>query len=178
MKRIYRFDKVKIKSRNDVLNDVIRDAKKFPTGWKALFGKDNERLSKDYYLFHPESGIYMLKEYQKNPFEVKGIGGKIARYIDNDIESEMTKYSGDFGIVQGDIRRIARSLEKGIPPKKIFDAAFKGKNLGISMPVRGHASSLEGSFTTVHHALSTKRKKIDETFEKMASDDGLYSSYD
>lgn len=169
---------VKIKSRNDILNDVISDAKTFPTGWKALFGKDNERLSRDYYLFHPESGIYMLKEYQKNPFEVKGIGGKIARYIDNDIESEMTKHSGDFGIVQGDIRKIARSLERGIHPKKIFNAAFKGKNLGISMPVRGHASSLEGSFITVHHALSTKRKKIDKTFEKMASDDGLYSGYD
>lgn len=169
---------MKIKSRNDVLNDVIRDAKTFPTGWKALFGKDYERLSRDYYLFHPESGIYLLKEYQKNPFEVRGIGGKIARYIDDDIENEMKKYSGDFGIVQGDIRRIAKSLEKGIPPKKIFDAAFKGKNLGISMPVRGHASSLEESFTAVHHALLTKRKKIDKTFEKMAFDDGFYSGYD
>jgi len=169
---------VEIKSRSDILNDVIRDAKKFPTGWKALFGKDYERLSRDYYLFHPESGIYLLKEYQKNPFEVRGIGGKIARYIDDDIEKEMKKYSGDFGIIQGDFRRIAKNLEKGIPPKKIFDAAFKRKNLGISMPVRGHASTLDESFTTVHHALSTKRKKIDETFEKMASDDGLYSGYD
>jgi len=169
---------VKIKSRSDILNDVIRDAKKFPTGWKAVFGKDNERLSRDYYLFHPDNGIYLLKEYQKNPFEIRGIGGKIARYIDDDIEKEMKKYSGDFGIVQGDIRRIAKNLEKGIPPKKIFDAAFKRKNLGISMPVRGHASTLDESFTTVHHALSTKRKKIDKTFEKMASDDGLYSSYD
>jgi len=169
---------VKIKSRSDILNDVIRDAKKFPTEWKAVFGKDNERLSRDYYLFHPDSGIYLLKEYQKNPFEIRGIGGKIARYIDEDIENEMTKYSSDFGVIQGDFRRIAKNLGKGIPPKKIFDAAFKRKNLGISMPVRGHASILDESFTTVHHALSTKRKKIDKTFEKMASDDGLYSGYD
>ena len=30
---------VKIKSRSNILNDVIRDAKKYPKGWKAVIGK-------------------------------------------------------------------------------------------------------------------------------------------
>ena len=78
---------MKVKTRIETLNDVIKDAKKHPTGWKAIFGKDNNRLSNDYYIFNQKSGIYLLKEYQKNPFELKGVGGKIARYVDEDVEN-------------------------------------------------------------------------------------------
>ena len=171
---------MKIKSRNEILNDIIKDAEKYPKDWKAIFGKDKERLSRDYYIFNPSIGIYLLKEYQKNPFEVKGIGEKIARDVDEDIENEITKRAGDFGIIQGDIRRILKNLEKGIHPQKIFDAAIKGKgkNLGISMPVRGHASTSKDSFVNLHDILSTKQKKLDLKFEKMATEDGLYTSYD
>ena len=170
---------VKIKSRNAVLNDVIRDGKKHPEDWKAVFGKDNKRLSNDYYIFNPNIGIYLLKEYEKNPYEVKGIGGKIARHVDEDIEANVAKYANDFGIVQGDYKKILKNLEKGVKPQKIFNAAFKGKkDLGLSIPVRGHASSSEEVFKNIHNNLSPKQKKLDKKFEKMASDDGVYSSYD
>ena len=169
---------MKIKSRNETLNDVIKDAKRYPKNWKAIFGKDNERLSKDCYIYNPDIGIYLLKEYQKNPFETKGLGGKIARHIDEEIEDEITKSAGDFGIVQGDIRRILKNIDRGIHPQKIFEAAFKGKNLGISMPVRGHASSSKDSFKNIRDTLSNKQKKLDSKFEKMATEEGLYTSYD
>ena len=48
----------------------------------------------------------------KNSFEVKGIGGKIARNVDEDIESDVSKYAGDFGIIQGDIKKISESIQK------------------------------------------------------------------
>ena len=170
---------VKLKSRNEVLNDVIRDGKKFPKDWKAVLGKDNKRLSKDYYIFNPDVGIYLLKEYEKNPFEVKGIGGKIARHVDEDIDAEVSKYANDFGIVQGDYKKIIKNLEKGVKPQKIFDAAFRGKkDLGLSIPIRGHASSQEDVFKNIHNNLSAKQKKLDEKFENMASEDGVYNSYD
>jgi len=66
---------VKIKLRNEILNDVIRDGKKYPKEWKAVFGKDKTSLSRDCYIFNPNVGIYLLKEYEKNPFETKGLGG-------------------------------------------------------------------------------------------------------
>jgi len=169
---------LKIKSRNETLNDVIRDGEKHPKGWKAVIGKDRERLSRDYYIFNPNVGIYLLKEYNKNPFEVKGIGGKIARDVDDEIESEISKNSGDFGIIQGDFQKVLKNLERGIHPDKIFNAAFKDKkNYGISLPVRGKASSSKEAFGNIHNTLSTRRKKIDSKLEKMASDDGIYDSY-
>ena len=170
---------VKIKSRNEILNDVIRDGKKCPKDWKAVFGKDNKLLSKDYYIFNPNIGVYFLKEYQKNPFEVKGVGGKIARHLDEDMEVEISKHAGDFGIIQGDFQKILKNLEKGMQPNKILEAAIKGKeDLGISIPVRGHASASKDVFDNIQNTLSTKQKKLDLKFQKIATDDGLYSSYD
>jgi len=169
---------LKIKSRNETLNDVIRDGKKHPKGWKAVFGKDKERLSRDYYVFNPDIGIYLLKEYNKNPYEVKGVGSKIARHVDDEIESEISKHAGDFGIIEGNFQKVLKNLEKGIHPQKIFDAAIKGKkNYGISMPIKGKASNSKETFSNLHNTLSTRRKKIDSKLEKMASDDGLYESY-
>lgn len=169
---------MKIKTRNEILTDIIKEGKKHPTGWKAVFGRDTKRMSQDYYLFNPNTGIYLLKEYQKNPFQIKGVGGKIARHIDEDIENEITKNAGGFGIVQGDLQRILENLEKGIHPKKIFNAAIKGKkDLGLSMPVRGSASESEDVFNNLHNNFSTKQKKLDNKFEEIATEEGLYQSY-
>jgi hypothetical protein len=170
---------VKIKPRHEILNEIIQQGKKHPTGWKAVFGKDYMRMSRDYYLFNPDIGIYLLKEYQKNPYQIKGIGGKIARHIDEDIENNIAKNAGGFGIVKGDIQRILRNLEKGIQPKKIFNAAIQGKeNFGLSMPIRGSASESEDIFKNLHLNLSTKQKKIDNKFKEIATEEGLYKTYD
>ena len=169
---------MKIKNRNEVLNDVIRDGKKHPKGWKAIFGEDRTRFSRDYYLLNRDIGIYFLKEYNKNPFEVKGIGGKIARRVDDEIDAEISKKSGDFGIMQGDFQKILKNLEKGIKPDKIFNSAVKGKkDYGLKIPVKGKASSSKEAFKSIKNNLSDKHKKIDSKVEKMASDDGLYNSY-
>ena len=169
---------VKIKSRNEILNDIIRDAKKHPTGWKAAFGRDEELLSYDYYIFNPRIGIYLLKEYQKNPFDIKGIGAKIARHIDKDIENMINKKTGDFGIIQSNIRKILKNIEKGIHPQKILDAAIKGKyDLGLKMPVRGYASTSKDTFSHLKDILSAKHKELDIKLEKMIYEDGIYNSY-
>ncbi|MBN2066587.1 MAG: hypothetical protein JW771_07270 [Candidatus Thermoplasmatota archaeon] len=168
-----------IKTRNETLHDIIQDAEHHPTGWKALFGKDRECFSHDSYILHPEVGIYLLKEYQKNPFDVHGVGGKIARSVDEDIDRELSNYAGDFGIVQGNLSKILKNVEKGIHPRTIFETALRGKkkDLGIRMPVRGHASTAPLSFTHLHQTLSTKQKKLDAAFEKLATDEGLYTAY-
>ena len=170
---------MKIKSRNEILKDVIKEGKKHPKDWRAVFGKDEKRFSRDYYIFNPNIGIYLLKEYQKNPYEIKGIGGKIARKIDEDIETKISKFSGDFGIIQGDFTKVIKNIEKGIEPEKIFNAAIKGKkDYGITMPIKGHATSSKELFKGMHDVLNKKQKPLDSKFEKLASDDGLYKSYE
>jgi hypothetical protein len=169
---------VKVKRRNDILTEIIGEGKKHPNGWNAAFGKDPETFSHDCYIFHPRIGIYLLKEYSKNPFEVKGVGSKLARRLDDDIEEQMMKKSGNFGIIQGDIRKILANISKGIPPEKILTSALNGDDLGLTIPLRGHASSSQDTFHSLKNMFSQKQKKLEACFEKMVSDDGLYTAYD
>lgn len=169
---------MKIKSRISLLNEIIKESEKFPNGWKAVIGKDEKRFSNDYYIFNPDIGIYLMKEYQKNPYKVRGLGGKIARHVDDNIENEISKFATDFGIVKSDFLKISNNLKKGISFEKILNAAIEGKDMGISMPMKGYASSSKKSFNNVKKELSDKQKKVDSKFEKIASDDGLYKSYD
>ena len=169
---------MKIKSRNDILRDIIRDGKKHPKGWNAAFGKDSTSFSHDCYIFHPHIGIYLLKEYNKNPFEVKGVGLKLARRIDDDIEEHMMKKSSNFGIIQGDVRKILLNISRGVPPEKILTSAIHGDDLGLSIPVRGRASTSQDTFSSLQRTFSHQQKKLEVCFEKMASDDGLYTSYE
>ena len=114
---------------------------------ESSFWKDKKRLSRDYYIFNPNISIYLLKEYEKNPFEIKGLGGKIARNIDDDIEAEILKNAGDFGIIQGDFQKIIKNLDKGIKPEKIYDAA-KG-NIGVIKEKYELAKQSENDITTI-----------------------------
>jgi hypothetical protein len=171
---------VTIKPRHEILDDIIRDAKKHPQGWKAVYGNNAAQLSQDYYLFHPSSGIYLIKEYHKNPFVIRGLGGKIARKIDDDIEAHLTSSSGKFGILQADMLRLADHLKQGMSPSHIFQQALLGHDdtLGLTVPLRGHMNTSQPSFSSLREILATKQAKIDETFGKLATTDGLYRGYD
>ena len=169
---------MKIKNRHEILNDIIKDARDYPNNWKAVLGKDHLRKSDDYYLFHPHVGLYHLKEYHKNPYVTKGVGGKIARHVDEDLERSLKSFSNHFGIVQGDIRKIASHLEKGVPPHDIIDATLKGKDMGIHIPLKGKATQQNESFSTLKEQVKPLRKKIDTAFEKMTQKDGLHKGYD
>ena len=169
---------MKIKNRNEILNDIIFDGKKHPKGWQAIFGQDNQRLTRDCYLMNPEIGVYYIKEYDKNPFIIKGIGSKIARKIDDEIESEISKNKANFGIIQGDFKKIFKNIQRGIKPDRIFNEAIKGKkDLGLRIPIRGKASSSEEKFDSLNQILLNNRKKINSKIEEIANQDGLYQSY-
>lgn len=168
---------MKIKPRTEILSDIIRDAKKHPTGWHASFGTDANVHSHDYFIFHPDIGIYLMKEYNKNPFVTKGIGSKLARRIDDDIIDNISKKSAGFGIIQGDIQKILYNINRGIPPQEILASAIQGKDLGIKIPVKGHASRAKDTFHSLKNSYPTQQKKLRSSFEKLASDEGMYTSY-
>lgn len=45
------------------------------------------------------------------------------------------------------------------------------------MPVRGSASESEDVFNNLYNNFSTKQKKLDNKFEEIATEEGLYKSY-
>ena len=168
---------VKIKSRTEILSEIIREAKHHPDGWNATIGRDPNCLSSDYYISHPSIGIFLLKEFERNPFDRIGLGAKIARKIDEDIEEKIQSNGNDFGILEGNYRKIVRNIQRGVSPQTIFDEAIKGNDLGIRIPVKGLASRSHETFTCVHDALQLQQKNIDARFEKMMAENDAYTSY-
>jgi len=169
---------MQVKSRTDIFSDILRDAKKCSTEWNAVFGTDTKRLSSDCYLFHQKKGLYLLKEFQKNPYQRIGVGGKIARHVDEELLNSAASFSTGFGIITGDIYTILSNINAGLHPEDIINAAFQGKNLGVQFPVKGQATTSSDTYTSLKQQETQKQKKINTLFEKKAHAQGLYTGFD
>lgn len=75
---------MRVRDWQDIVSDVVeRDVD--PDGWRAVAGDRQSGLGEDLYLGHPQAGLFLLKTYAKNPFEVRGVGTQVARSLDDEI---------------------------------------------------------------------------------------------
>ncbi len=118
---------MRVREWQDIVADVV-EQNVDPDGWRAIGGNRASGLGEDLYLAHPSGGVYGLKTYAKNPFEVKGVGGQIARKLDDEIGSYLPRddhHAGRFAV---------RS-----PPEDESDAESKAK--AVEEVVRAHADA-------------------------------------
>ena len=110
---------MRIREWQDVVADVIeRDVD--PQGWRAVGGVRARGVGEDIYFGHPRAGLFQIKTYAKNPFEVRGVGARVARRLDDEIGSFLPEDDGTgrFAIrggIDGDedaLRRKANHLEE------------------------------------------------------------------
>ncbi len=91
---------MRIRDWDDLLSDVI-ESDVDPSGWRAVGGDRAGGVGEDLFIGHPEAGAYQLKTYAKNPYQVEGVGSKVARRVDEDIEPLFpTDAGGVFGVQQ------------------------------------------------------------------------------
>ncbi|MCU4925690.1 hypothetical protein OB905_06775 [Halobacteria archaeon AArc-dxtr1] len=77
---------MRIREWQDIVTDVTeRDVD--PDGWRAVAGDRAGGVGEDMYLAHPRAGVFFLKTYAKNPFQVRGVGSRVARSVDDEIGS-------------------------------------------------------------------------------------------
>lgn len=91
---------MKVRDWDDILNDVV-ESNADPGGWRAVGGDRRNGIGEDLYIAHPGVGAFQLKTYAKNPFEVQGVGTKIARSIDDELEPLFPsdgQSAGHFGV--------------------------------------------------------------------------------
>jgi AcrR family transcriptional regulator len=79
---------MRVRDWQDILDDVT-DANADPDGWRAIAGQRPDGVGEDLYLGHPGVGVYHLKTYAKNPYDVRGVGTRVARKIDDDIDPHL-----------------------------------------------------------------------------------------
>jgi len=76
---------MRVRDWDDILKDVV-ESDADPDGWRAVGGDRANGIGEDLYLAHPGVGAFQLKTYAKNPFDVDGVGGRVARSVDDEIE--------------------------------------------------------------------------------------------
>jgi hypothetical protein len=118
-----------VKGMNEVLRDIIAEAKRFPHGWKSVVGYDHLVHAEDICIFHDEAGIYKLKKYDVNPFRVDGIGAKLGRHID---ALPLGAPTAQFEIVQIDMKRL---IERVLRHQDPVEALLKARQTDLDVDV-------------------------------------------
>lgn len=84
---------MRIREWKDVVQDVI-ESDVDPDDWRAIAGPRSGGVGEDLYLAHPRAGVYFLKTYSKNPYELRGVGGRVARSLDDEIGAFLPEKNG------------------------------------------------------------------------------------
>jgi hypothetical protein len=90
---------MRVRDWQDIVEEVV-DSGADPDGWRAVAGDRRGGLGEDMFIGHPSAGVFQLKTYSRNPFDVKGVGGEVARRIDDDLEPLFPDrdHDGRFGV--------------------------------------------------------------------------------
>ncbi|GAA0644327.1 hypothetical protein [Salarchaeum japonicum] len=116
---------MRVRDWKDIVEDVV-DSGADPDGWRAVAGDRAGGVGEDLYLGHPSAGVYQLKTYAKNPYEVKGAGARVARRLDDELDSFFPEKTGGGFAVQS-------------PPEDEDDAEEKAQRL--EEVVKAHADA-------------------------------------
>ena len=76
---------MRVRNWQDVLEEVT-DANADPDGWRAVGGRRTNGVGEDLYVGHPSAGVFLVKTYARNPYEVKGVGTRVARKVDDGLD--------------------------------------------------------------------------------------------
>jgi hypothetical protein len=107
---------MRVRDWQDIVEDVV-ESDADAEGWRALAGDRATGVGEDMFIGHPRVGVFQLKTYAKNPFDVRGVGTRVARKIDDDLDPLFpTDEAGRFAV---------RS-----PPENEDDAKEKAKHVG------------------------------------------------
>ena len=87
---------MRVRDWQDILTDVT-EGDRDPEGWRAVAGQRQRGVGEDLYLGHPAAGVFHLKTYAKNPYELQGVGTRVARKVDEDLDPLLPRRTDDDG---------------------------------------------------------------------------------
>ncbi len=123
---------MRVRDWEDIVSDVV-ESNADPEGWRALAGDREGGVGEDFYLGPPSQGVYHLKTYAKNPFEVRGVGTRVARKVDDGLADFLPDDgSGRFAVQQ--------------PVKDEDEAEDRASNLEQVVQAHADAPTTPGDF--------------------------------
>ncbi|MGB9955814.1 hypothetical protein ACOZ4B_05440 [Haloferax prahovense] len=176
---------MRVRDWQDILSEVVEDGRdRDPDAWRAVAGTRRRSLGEDLFLAHPNAGVYQLKTYAKNPYEVRGVGARVARRIDDDLDPLFPHRRGDeHG--ESDAGRFAVQR----PPEDESQAESMARRLEETVKVHADApTTADDFFTDVMEALESpafgpmdyefdaRPDRLDDLADEFADADELLST--
>ncbi|PSP48732.1 hypothetical protein BRC75_05950 [Halobacteriales archaeon QH_7_69_31] len=93
---------MRVRDWQDILGDVV-ESDAAAGDWRAVAGDRRGGPGEDMFLGHPSVGVFQLKTFAKNPYEVQGVGARVARSVDEDLDPLFPDgdSGGRFGVNDG-----------------------------------------------------------------------------
>ncbi|WP_254534960.1 hypothetical protein [Halomarina litorea] len=137
---------MRVRDWQDILGEVVESGAD-PQDWRAVAGDRRNGVGEDLYLGHPSVGVFQVKTYAKNPFEVRGVGAEVARRVDDDIDPLLPREAGGrFGVQRAiededDAKRAATRLTSVVETHRDApttpDAFFEDVMSALDSPAYG-----------------------------------------
>lgn len=174
---------MRVRAWQDIVRDVV-ESDVDPEGWRAVAGSRAGGLGEDLYLAHPRAGLFLLKTYAKNPFDVRGVGTRVARRVDGDIEphlptDEGARFAirsapGDESEAERRAKRLAETVrvhaEAPTTPTDLFEdlmTALESPAYGpMSWEPNDRPDALEGLASTFEDAETMLDADLDDLIER------------
>ncbi|PSQ43183.1 hypothetical protein BRD17_07005 [Halobacteriales archaeon SW_7_68_16] len=157
-----------------------------PDGWRAIAGDRADGVGEDLYLGHPAAGLYHLKTYARNPFDVDGVGTKVARRLDDEIGGYLPEEGGRFAVQsppedESAARRAAGRLETvvethaGTPtdPEALFDDLMRALDSPAFGPMAYDAYDRPGSLDDLAAAFEEAETVLSTELDELIDEDGV-----
>ena len=113
---------MRVRDWQDILGDVV-ESDSDAGGWRAVAGDRRGGPGEDMFLGHPSVGVFQLKTFAKNPYEVQGVGARVARSVDEDLDSLFPDgdSGGRFGVNDG-VEDAAEATERATELETVLEA--------------------------------------------------------
>ncbi|MFB6270207.1 MAG: hypothetical protein ABEH83_09705 [Halobacterium sp.] len=112
---------MRVRDWEDIVSDVVESSAD-PDDWRAVAGDRESGVGEDFYLGHPSQGVYHLKTYAKNPFEVRGVGARVARKVDDGLTDYLPDSDAGRFAVQQPVEDEAEAEEKASELEQVVQA--------------------------------------------------------
>lgn len=171
---------MRVRDWQEIMQEVV-EADVEPNDWRAVVGPREGGIGEDLYLGHPRKGVYLLKSYPKNPFRVRGVGSRIARSIDDELDPILpAEATARFGVQQGvddsetaerRAKRLQETVQTHADAPTTPDALFEDVMEAIESPAFGpltvdsttrteRIDSLAGTFDEAEQLLNNELEEL------------------
>ncbi|MHA1975010.1 MAG: hypothetical protein ACTSW1_18615 [Candidatus Hodarchaeales archaeon] len=168
-----------VKNLQEILKEIMHEGRKTTGEWKAITAPTRDHFGKDILLFHPINGpVFQVRAYERNPFQIEGVGSRISRKIDEDFLNLINdkRAYGNMGIVDLNYRILEKALQEGKKIDQLFlDAVLGRKDQGIDFLDLGdsYTSKSQKPIPT----LNEEQKKLDKEYKRLIRKDGKTNMY-